>query len=494
MNLPRIFAQAVVRRIAAFCALSLVCWLGIGKASAQTDPYPNCFSTYQSQQACATQSDAYAAAYGLAVSIKAAVGPNAKVCPEQPRSLGPTSMGITVRVTHNSSSATCSGSSWNTSITRTYPLTGSCSNRPSSVTQFLPATGSTQCWQGCKVVYAQNADDTSTRSTTGDACIDDQFKQDCPVGSFWNGYMSVCEPIQKQCPEGQEERDGQCLPSNKCPAGMVSVQGSTPGAIQQGSLYCKPAKEECPPGDVTTSGGQCLPGDGKCAQGEARGGDGTCKRDADGDGVADDEDDNPDNDSQKDSFSGGDNCDAPPTCNGNPIMCGQARIQWRIECNTRRAQNISGGTCDTVPICTGKSCDAMEYAQLMQQWRSTCALEKIANQEPGQGGGENPQGDANGNGVADVLEGRLNSSGAGDGQADVDGSRNFGIGVNAGMLNSEAIFGGGSCPRPPSFQLYGQTISADDFPYWCDAMLILRGLVLLFGAFTALKILMGWGF
>lgn len=303
--------------------------------------------------------------------------------------------------------------------------------------------------------------------------------------------MSVCEPIQKQCPEGQEEKDGQCLPSNKCPAGMVSVQGSTPGAVQQGSLYCKPSKEECPPGDVTTSGGQCLPGEGKCAQGEARGSDGTCKRDADGDGVADDEDDNPDNDSTKDSFSGGDNCDSPPSCNGNPIMCGQARIQWRIDCNTRRAQNISGGTCDAVPICTGKACDAMEYAQLMQQWRTTCAIEKLAKQGPGQGGGTT-EGDANKNGVADVLEGRLNSNGPGDGQGDVDGSKGFGLGINPGMINSEAIFGSGSCPIPPSFQLYGNTISVSDFPYWCDAMTILRALILLFGGFTALKILMGW--
>lgn len=477
MNLPRIFANAISRRVA-YVLVALFCaFLGIDTARSQT--HSDQAQAFQACDSWGKQNRDRLISNGTGTAPYYTVsGPS---CGSSPTSNCTYTVMYGYNPGHIQASASCS-----------YVKSQSCSSRPSSVTPFLPSTGSTQCWNGCKVVYAQNGDDTSTRSTTGDACTDDEFKKDCPEGSFWNGYMSVCEPIQKQCPEGQEEKDGQCLPSNKCPAGMVSVQGSTPGAIQQGSLYCKPSREECPPGDVTTSGGQCLPGEGKCAQGEARGGDGTCKRDADGDGVADDEDDNPDNDSTKDSFSGGDNCDSPPSCNGNPIMCGQARIQWRIDCNTRRAQNISGGTCDAVPICTGKACDAMEHAQLMQQWRTTCAIEKLANQEPGQGGGENAQGDANGNGVADVLEGRLNSNAPGDGQGDVDGSKRFGLGINPGMINSEAIFGTGSCPIPPSFQLYGNTISVSDFPYWCDAMAILRALILLFGGFTALKILMGW--
>lgn len=40
----------------------------------------------------------------------------------------------------------------------------------------------------------------------------------------------------------------------------------------------------------------------------------------------------------------------------------------------------------------------------------------------------------------------------------------------------------------------GTTVSGADFPHWCNAMLILRGCILIFGAFTAIKILMGWGF
>jgi len=170
----------------------------------------------------------------------------------------------------------------------------------------------------------------------------------------------------------------------------------------------------------------------------------------------------------------------------------QVKIQWRIDCNTRRKVNIAGGTCSAVPTCTGEGCNAMEYAQLMQQWRSACALEKLANKKPGDD--QSDGADGNGNGVPDALEGTGEVADAGDGQADVDGAKKFGIGVSTNLLSTDNIFGGGSCPQPPTFKYMGATVSGADFPYWCQAMAILRGLILIFGAFTALKILMGWGF
>src|SRR5690606_40343439 len=108
----------------------------------------------------------------------------------------------------------------------------------------------------------------------------------------------------------------------------------------------------------------------KCGEGMAKGKDGTCKADANKDGIpdADQDPDNPDNNEDGKKFSGGDNCNAPPACAGDPIMCGQARIQWRIECNTRKHANVEGGACDRMPICTGDGCKPVEYAQLIQQW------------------------------------------------------------------------------------------------------------------------------
>ncbi len=60
-------------------------------------------------------------------------------------------------------------------------------------------------------------------------------------------------------------------------------------------------------------------------------------------------------------------------------MCGQARIQWRIDCNTRKNLTVTGGRgCGMdPPICTGEKCDALEYAQLLQQWRTACATEAL---------------------------------------------------------------------------------------------------------------------
>lgn len=131
--------------------------------------------------------------------------------------------------------------------------------------------------------------------------------------------------------------------------------------------------------------GKCLPGDGQCAKGEVRGPDGTCKKDADDDGK-------PDDPGENESFSGGDDCSVPPSCSGSPILCGQARIQWRIDCNTRRNRNIAGGSCTTMPVCTGDKCDAMEYAGLLMQWRTACAAEKMAGKgNNGSGDGSQPE-------------------------------------------------------------------------------------------------------
>ncbi|MEL1264400.1 hypothetical protein [Pseudoxanthomonas putridarboris] len=461
MNIARIFANAFARRIVYVVIALVLAWLGIGSVKAGTygcDVNSGC-----------EESAAYAACL---VHVGAVVGGG--YCQK--------SSGF--YQVYSSGGNPIGG----TGLGR-YFFAASCSQRPSQVTQFLPLTGSTQCWNGCVVSYLQNGDDeTSTRSATGDACTDAQFKDNCPSNSFWNGYMGVCQPIAPDCAEGETREDGICKPDNKCPEGMIAVTGATPGAIQQGAMYCKPAQDECPPGNVMSPGGQCLPGEGQCASGEARRDNGTCGRDSDGDGKADEDDDDPNNDPGKESASGGDSCKVPPSCSGGAIACMQVKIQWRIDCNTRKTANISGGACTAQPVCVGENCNAMEYAQLLQQWRTTCALEKMTGGLPGSGGGNS---DANGNGVPDALEGRLTPSTGGEGE---DSTSVSGKGVSTSLLDTGNIFGGGSCPAPPTLTIMGVSVSGADFPHWCNAMAILRALILIFGAFTALKILMGWGF
>lgn len=370
------------------------------------------------------------------------------------------------------------GVSWNLSPKHgmfMYPLDKKCSNRESATTPFFPPSGSVRCMSGCESTFRNNADDTSTYSPTGKTC---DKKPDCDSqggkNMVWNAMLGVCQPVEPECPQGKVKTGNTCTDERPCPDGMALVAGS-----------CKKKDEECPAGMIRSPSGQCIPGDGQCAAGEVRGPDGTCKRDSNNDGEPD-----PHEKDDPETFSGGDQCSAPPSCSGSPIMCGQARIQWRIDCNTRRNNNISGGQCTQagMPTCTGEKCNAMEYAGLLMQWRSACAAEKLANKSDAPGGAST---DANGNGVADALEGSGDPAPIGDSAAEVQGAKKWGIGVSTGLLDTSNMFGGGSCPTPPSFKLMGQTISGADFPYFCQAAAILRAAIQIFAAFAALQILLG---
>ncbi len=256
---------------------------------------------------------------------------------------------------------------------------------PWSSTGGSAKSGSAGCRNGCDGEWYRNVDGTHTWTPTGGTCPEDP-KKNCEQpsmaadGYYWNPLLKVCEPPNSKCKDGTPQNSfGQCAPE-PCPEGMALQPDST----------CKKKASECPAGNVKSPDGRCLPGDGQCASGEARGKDGTCKRDSDGDGTPDEEQDgdsgDPDDpDKERSTFSGGDDCKSPPSCSGDAIMCGQARIQWRIDCNTRRNRNIAGGACNAMPVCTGDKCDALEYSQLLMQWRTACALEKLKGGEGGDG-------------------------------------------------------------------------------------------------------------
>ncbi|WP_416640638.1 virulence factor TspB C-terminal domain-related protein [Xanthomonas arboricola] len=362
-------------------------------------------------------------------------------------------------------------------------------NGPFPSVYGTPRNGSVQCFSGCQLAYYDNGDGTfngkytSVPGVCGPDDLDDTPDCQSKFGSgyYFNAALGVCEPKPpEKCPEGQaKDAKGNCQP-DACPEGMTLGADGT----------CKPSEKECPAGNIKSPAGKCLPGDGQCASGEALGKDGTCKRDANGDGKPDEEEG--EDDPNKDSASGGDSCDVAPSCSGNVIQCLQVKVQWRIDCNTRRNVNISGGACAAMPVCTGDGCKAMEYAQLIQQWKSACALEKLAKGDKPTPGTDAT--DKNGNGVPDALEGRLQTDGPGDGKEDVDGSKRFGLRVSTDRLDRDNIFGGGTCPQPPTFTIKGTTISGADFPYFCQFAAILRALILMFGAYLAIKILMGWGF
>lgn len=324
----------------------------------------------------------------------------------------------------------------------------------------LVPNGTAQCSSdGCVRLHHLNPDTGFWLGTpTGDFCVPNA-PPDCSAGVLGRlGYVAGpagCSPPPQECQPGQTQdpSTGECQSS--CPAGQ-SLNARN---------ECVAEEDTCPVGQIRSPAGTCLPGEGSCAAGEARGADGTCKRDSDGDGTPDEEEEEGDSDNKDGSrFSGGDDCRVPPTCSGDAVMCGQARIQWRIDCNTRRNVNVAGGSCAAMPTCSGEKCDALEMAQLMQQWKTACALEKLVAGE-GDGAGGQP--------LWTRVDGMGQDPGAGEGEGDAPRVREGAV-IDGSNLDQSGFTGGGSCS---GFNIAGDGIFAGlaqslNVPpsFWCQGI------------------------
>jgi hypothetical protein len=357
-----------------------------------------------------------------------------------------------------------------------YPLASSCKARKPETSTFYPKSGSTSCSQGCVQYWYRNADGTSTGTypkVDGATCSTSDFSTKCPDTAYWNGVLNVCEPKQEECDGGKKPNaNGQCA-EEPCPEGMTQQQDGT----------CKAKENDCPAGQVKGPDGSCVKKPDACGTGQAQGKDGTCKPDKDGDGNPDDEDSDDDGDDDKKSFSGGDSCAAPPSCSGDPVMCGQARIQWRIDCNTRRNVNIAGGACGSPPVYTGDKCDAMEYSQLLMQWRTACATEKLLTK-----GNTNPE---SGQPEWTKVGGMSQDPGAGANSSDTNV-------LTVKHVSTDDLdrsgFGGGACigfgnaGSGAVSQAIGSTFAAPP-PMWCDYMARLKAGLIIVASCVAVFIL-----
>lgn len=485
MNLSRIFANAFARRLAYVAVALLLAWMGVGSVRAEVFPPTACPN---SGSTMCDQGQAYADAIRMAntmcpsngmITCEKGAHPN---CGQGPR-------------------ASLSGKSYIGSVTctddryRAFPnysagqawFQNTCAQRASQTHQGPPIPtsgsgttfqpGSIDCHNGCARTSLPNEDGTWTSSySAGTVCTVEQLAKDCSAMGYITTFYG-CQPPPPKCSANQTKNPvtGKC--DDACPKGMhADAQGA-----------CVKDENECPAGNVRSPEGACLPGDGQCAAGEARRENGTCGKDSDGDGKADDDDDDDSNDSKKDSFSGGDNCNSPPVCNGNPILCGQARIQWRIECNTRSNVNIAGGTCGAQPTCTGEKCNAMEYSQLIMQWRTACALEKGSSGGAPGGTDDTAQYLANQR-KADVTDAN-DLAGHGDGH---DGVTEDSIWEKyaPGDFNP-SMFGGGSpgqCSFTTSLELMGHPIELPA-EFWVLAGMI--GWLTVAGAYIWLAVTLG---
>lgn len=304
-----------------------------------------------------------------------------------------------------------------------YPQASTCSTRPDEYTWAPPGgvAGGNVCSQGCTYTYVLDASSGNFFSPTGTTCT------------------------TTDAPEPVIDTDGDGVPD----------------------------EDDAFPNDPNESADS--DGDGIGDNADFSPNDPTDGADTPGEEDGDDEGDN--------TASGGGDCKAPPSCQGDGIQCNQLFQQWQIRCS---GATVTG---DPTNCSAGYSCagDSAQCAMVALSRKTACGVEGLG--EGGQGG---TQGDANGNGVADVLEGS-GSGDTGDPGEDVEPTR-FGLGVSPDILDQENIFGGGQCPEPPTFQIMGVSINGGNMPYWCTAMAILRACILIFGTYAALKILTGWGF
>ncbi|WP_261382019.1 hypothetical protein, partial [Xanthomonas vasicola] len=453
--LARVFASAIARRLAYVLVAATLAWCGMGKAHAAD--YPTQGAAYS---ACMSQVSAYVASRTY--------GRNPECFTEQGSK----------EYRGRFETKDCSTCDWYRGYYGTFAWSTGCDAEPDYTGSGPWGTyvgtarsGSIGCRNGCDGVWFGNGDDTMTWSALGGVCPKDPEKTCDAMGKGygWNGYLGVCEPPPtEECPEGQvPDGKGACAP-NKCPEGMLLQADGT----------CAPKKNDCPAGQIKSPSGSCLPGDGQCAAGEVRGPDGTCKKDGDGDGKPDEP-----GEGDKSEFSGGDDCDSPPSCSGDAIMCGQARIQWRIDCNTRRDVNVTGGSCASMPVCVGKNCKAMEYSQLLLQWRAACALEKAANNS---GGGTGNNADVKA--IRDAITGNGTADIGADGKPADAFSDESGYGKDGyptGELDTQGFGYSRTCPTIPDVAVFGQTLHFDTSKF-CQWMVLGGQIVLVMASLVSL--------
>jgi len=502
----RIFANAVARRVAALLVMAVLAWVGIGSARAQS-----C-----TEQSPCDQGAAYSAAASRAAAFEADRNATSGWTDWKGKVSGPHSLSAELAYyqcyAERPVTGTVGCTGGNPLGRYYYGKNQTCDKKPSQSTLFLPPGGSTRCNSGCEQKYTWMGADSQGRETTmadytGNVCDPNKGKDECnaknpggttPPSWVWNGYLGVCQPINTECPEGQKSTpDGKCTNNDDCP--ITHVLNASGVCVKKG--------EECPAGMTTGIDGLCTADNdkNKCPTGQAKGKDGTCKPDKNNDGIPDsDQDpDDPNNNEDGKQFSGGDSCNVPPNCAGDPIMCGQARIQWRIDCNTRKQANISGGMCSSMPVCTGDGCKPMEYQQLLMQWRTACAVEKLAkggmpSDGSGEGNGTVPNPDTSGVGDG-VLEGALGEHGEGDPDgAFTDGSEGGAPGGQPGGtpgsdgLDTQGYGWSRSCPTPPAVDLLGATITFDIGPF-CNWMTIGGWLVLIMASLLSVRIMASGG-
>lgn len=177
----------------------------------------------------------------------------------------------------------------------------------------------------------------------------------------------------------------------------------------------------------------------------------------------------------KGSASGGGDCDTPPITTGDPVIGMVATQAWHTRCAVEagNAAKVTGDVANCAQPFTVEGTHA-NAVQLRAMRAQLC------------------KGDANGDGQPDWT--KPDGTEAGDGGED-DQPGVLQRMVNTDMLDKGGFFGGsGTCPQLGTLELgpFG-SFSLDSQPWFCDLVALMRGVVLLMGAFISLRILTGEG-
>lgn len=201
--------------------------------------------------------------------------------------------------------------------------------------------------------------------------------------------------------------------------------------------------------------------------------------DSDGDGIGDNADFAPDDptdsaddgqgDESDNTVGGGGDCNSPPVgCKGDGVACLTAVTNWKIMC---KGAKVSGSpeVCGAAYSCAGDSAQCAEIALL----RVTACKDGT----PGEGGAN---GDADKNGIPDVLEGGIAedpNENPGDYVSGQDGSGLW------GQVNTSGWLGGGACPGLPQVRIGGASYDVDD--QFCTQVGVLGELIFAFFMFAS---------
>lgn len=252
----------------------------------------------------------------------------------------------------------------------------------------------------------------------------------------------------------------------------------------------------CPSGTTNDPGlgGFCVPpnpdrdGDGVPNETDAFPDDPDESSDRDGDGVGDNADSAPDDptngadedeeggDEGDNQSAGGGNCKAPPVSSGDAILTQIAYQAWATRCAAEKLGGTVTGdptNCASTYQCTG---DQIQCAQVAVMRKNACANAQTND-------------DLNGNGQPDWTE--ISDGGIGT-DGDPSGTPNSSLPIGLEAIDTGGLLSNRSCPQLGTVELgvFG-SYSLDGYSWTCDILNIVRYLIIMMAAYTALKILMG---